>query len=96
VTLRRTGGTDHQAFDRVGIPGFQFIQDPMDYTPRTHHTHVDTLDHVHKKDLMQASVVVATFAYHAAMRPEILPRKPLPQEPPKKEEEKKEEAEPGA
>ena len=96
VTLRRTGGTDHQAFDRVGIPGFQFIQDPMDYTPRTHHTHVDTLDHVHKKDLMQASVVVATFAYHAAMRPEILPRKPLPQEPPKKEEKKKEEAEPGA
>jgi Zn-dependent M28 family amino/carboxypeptidase len=89
VTLRRTGGTDHQSFDRVGLPGFQFIQDPMDYTPRTHHTHVDTIDHVHKKDLMQAAVVVATFTYHAAMRPEPLPRKPLPQEPPKKEEKKK-------
>jgi hypothetical protein len=92
VTLRRTGGTDHQSFDRVGLPGFQFIQDPMDYTPRTHHTHVDTLDHIHKTDLMQAAVVVATFAYHAAMRPEPLPRKPLPQEPPEEKKPKKEEA----
>ena len=82
VTTNRTGGTDHLSFDSVGLPGFQFIQDPMDYFPRTHHTNLDTLDHVVEEDLKQAAVVVATFAYHAAMRDERLPRKALPQKPP--------------
>jgi carboxypeptidase Q len=86
VTLRRTGGTDHVPFDRIGLPGFQFIQDQMDYSTRTHHTHLDDLDHIRADDLKQASVIMASFLYHAAMRPEMLPRKPLPQEPPKKEE----------
>lgn len=84
VTLRTTGGTDHISFDRIGLPGFQFIQDQMDYSSRTHHTHLDDLDHIRADDLKQASVVMASFLYHAAMRPEMLPRKPLPQEPPKK------------
>lgn len=92
VSINNTGGTDHQAFDRVGLPGFQFIQDPMDYRSRTHHTQLDTLDHVVREDLMQAAVVVASFAYHAAMRDEKLPRKPMPQEPPKEDEAKKESA----
>ncbi|RPH57020.1 M28 family peptidase, partial [bacterium] len=83
VTLRRTGGTDHVPFDRIGLPGFQFIQDEMDYSTRTHHTHLDDLDHIRADDLKQASVIMASFLYHAAMRPEMLPRKPLPQEPPK-------------
>jgi carboxypeptidase Q len=73
-----TGGTDHTSFDRVGLAGFQFIQDGLDYQSRTHHTTVDVLDHVVREDLIQASVVVASFLYHAAMRPEPLPRKPLP------------------
>jgi carboxypeptidase Q len=83
VTLRRTGGTDHVPFNRVGLPGFQFIQDEMDYDSRTHHTHLDDLDHIRGDDLKQASVILASFLYHAAMRPELLPRKPLPQKPPK-------------
>ncbi len=78
VTLRTTGGTDHLAFDRVGLPGFQFIQDRLDYFTRTHHTNMDVYDHLVREDLMQASVVVASFLYHAAMREEPLPRKPLP------------------
>jgi hypothetical protein len=83
VTLRTTGGTDHTIFDRVGLPAFQFIQDKMDYEPRTHHTNLDTYDHVKRDDLIQASVILAAFLYDAAMRPEPLPRKPLPQERPK-------------
>jgi carboxypeptidase Q len=77
-----TGGTDHLSFDRVGLPGFQFVQDPMDYDSRTHHTNLDTYDHLRRDDLMQASVVMASFLYNAAMRPEPLPRKPMPQQPP--------------
>jgi len=77
-----TGGTDHQSFDRMGLPGFQFIQDPMDYESRTHHTNLDTYDHLQRDDLMQASVVMASFLYNAAMRPEPLPRKPMPREAP--------------
>ncbi len=91
VTLRRTGGTDHMPFDQVGIPGFQFIQDEIEYGSRTHHTHLDDYDHLRREDLMQASVVMASFLYHTAMRPELLPRKPLPREPAKPKEEKKEE-----
>ena len=67
-------------FDRVGLPAFQFIQDELDYSPRTHHTNLDTYDHLRRDDLMQASVVMAAFLYDAAMRPEPLPRKPLPRE----------------
>jgi carboxypeptidase Q len=85
VTMRTTGGTDHVQFDRIGLPGFQFIQDEMDYETRTHHTDLDTYDHLQEQDLRQASVLMAAFLYDAAMRPEPLPRKPLPQEPPKKQ-----------
>jgi carboxypeptidase Q len=77
VTNRDTGSTDHVAFDEVGLPGFQFIQDQADYQTRTHHTNVDVYDRLQKEDLMQASVVLATFLYQAAMREELLPRKPL-------------------
>jgi carboxypeptidase Q len=78
ASIRNTGGTDHLSFDAVGIPGFQFIQDPMDYSTRTHHSNMDTYDHVQKGDLMQAAAVVASFVYNTAMRDEMLPRKPLP------------------
>lgn len=81
VSPRTTGGTDHLAFDSVGLPGFQFIQDGLDYQTRTHHTNVDVVDHLIKEDLMQASVIMASFVYHAAMRDEKLPRKPLPPSP---------------
>ena len=77
-----TPGTDHYSFDRVGLPGFQFIQDPLDYFPRTHHSNLDTFDHARREDLMQASVVLVSFVYHAAMREETLPRKPMPRKPP--------------
>ena len=91
VTLNGTSGTDHVPFDQVGLPGFQFIQDQMDYGTRTHHTNLDTYDHLRREDMMQASVIMAAFLYDAAMRPEPLPRKPLPQEPPKKKEKEEEE-----
>jgi hypothetical protein len=81
VTLENTSGTDHVPFDRVGLPGFQFIQDGLDYWSRTHHTHLDTYDHLHEADLKQAAVVLASFLYHAAMRDQPLPRKPMPQRP---------------
>ncbi|MGE5277659.1 MAG: M20/M25/M40 family metallo-hydrolase [Acidobacteriota bacterium] len=82
VTMRDTGGTDHQSFDAVGLPGFQFIQDELEYETRTHHTNLDTYERLQRQDLMQAAVVVACFAWEAAMRPEMLPRKPLPTERP--------------
>jgi hypothetical protein len=78
ITIRNTGGTDHQSFDAIGLPGFQFIQDPLDYMSRTHHSALDVVDHASPGDLMQAAAVVASFVYHAATRPEMLPRKPLP------------------
>ncbi len=78
VTLRNTGSTDHVAFDAVGLPGFQFIQDGLDYFARTHHSNQDTYDRLVADDLKQASVVVASFVYNAAMRDQKLPRKPLP------------------
>lgn len=77
VTTRNTGSTDHIAFDRVGLPGFQFVQDPADYFTHVHHTHLDTFDHVVPDDLKQAAAIIASFAYHAAMRDERLPRKPF-------------------
>lgn len=78
VTTGNTGGTDHLAFDRVGIPGFQFIQDEIEYDTRTHHTNMDTYDHLVPADLKQASVIVAAFVYQTAQRDEKLPRKDMP------------------
>ncbi len=75
ITLANTGGTDHQAFDGVGLPGFQFIQDPIDYWTRTHHSNQDLYERVQPDDLKQASVIMATFAYQAAMLDTRLPRK---------------------
>jgi len=85
VTQRDTGGTDHLSFDRVGIPGFQFIQDRLQYMTRTHHSNLDVRDNIVVEDLMQASAIVANFVWHTAMREERIPRKPM-QKPEKKEE----------
>ncbi len=88
LTMRNTGGTDHLSFDAVGIPGFQFIQDPIEYETRTHHSNMDVYDRLQPDDLKQISVIVAGFVYDAAMREQMLPRKPieraLPGEPEKK------------
>lgn len=78
VTLHNTGSTDHLSFDAVGIPGFQFIQDPLDYETRTHHTNEDNYDHLRMDDLRQAATIMAGFVYFTAMRPQMIPRKPLP------------------
>ncbi len=78
ITLRHTGGTDHESFDAVGIPGFQFIQDPLDYGSRTHHSNQDTYERLQSGDLAQAATVEAIFVYNTAMRDQMLPRKPLP------------------
>jgi len=79
VSMRKTGGTDHESFDQVGIPGFQFIQDPRDYETRSVHTNQDVYERLSASDLKQAAVVEAIFVYNAAMREQMLPRKPLPQ-----------------
>jgi carboxypeptidase Q len=73
-----TGSTDHVAFDRAGIPGFQFVQDPIEYSIRSHHSHIDTFERMVLDDLKQAAVVVASLVYHLATRDEMLPRKPQP------------------
>jgi len=86
VTIRNTGGTDHQSFDAVGLPGFQFIQDPLDYSTETHHSNADVYDHLQAGDLMEASAIMASVVYDAATREERLPRKPLPKPEPKKKE----------
>jgi hypothetical protein len=78
ITIQDTSGTDHLSFDAVGIPGFQFIQDPLEYDNRTHHSNIDVYDHISPADLMQASAIMAAFVYNTAMRDEMLPRKPLP------------------
>jgi Zn-dependent M28 family amino/carboxypeptidase len=78
ITIRNTGGTDHLSFDAVGLPGFQFIQDPLDYSTVTHHSSMDTYDHAVSSDLMQAAAVIASVVYDAATRPDMLPRKALP------------------
>lgn len=78
VTINNTGGTDHQAFDGVGIPGFQFIQDAIDYDTRTHHTNMDTYDHLLPNDLKQAATIIAAFVYQTAQRDQKIPRKELP------------------
>jgi hypothetical protein len=83
IGIRNTGGTDHLSFDDVGLPGFQFIQDPADYNSSTHHSNMDTLDHIQAPDLMQAVAVITSVVYSAANRPEMLPRKALPKPQPK-------------
>jgi hypothetical protein len=78
LTVNGTGGTDHQAFDSVGLPGFQFIQDPIEYFARTWHTTQDVYDRIIEDDLKQSSIIMATFAYNSAMSDEKLPRKTNP------------------
>ena len=80
--MENTRGTDHLSFDRAGLPGFQFIQDPRDYSTRTHHSHLDTYEHLEREDLMQAAVVLATVLWQAAEHDGSFPRKPMPQGPP--------------
>ena len=82
LSIRSAGGTDHLAFDAVGLPGFQFIQDPVEYGSRTHHTNMDVYERVQASDMMKNAVIVASFVYHAANRDDLLPRKPLPKPPP--------------
>ena len=72
------GGTDHTSFDYAGLPGFGFLQEPMEYNTRTHHSNMDTYDRVQKGDVMQSAVIMAIFAYHAAMRDQMIPRKEVP------------------
>lgn len=83
LTMRNTGGTDHLSFDAVGIPGFQFIQDPLEYETRTHHSNMDVYDRLQMDDLKQAAVIVADFVYNAAMRDQMFPRKPIEKGTPK-------------
>jgi carboxypeptidase Q len=78
LTIRNTGGTDHLSFDAVGLPGFQFIQDPMDYETRTHHSNQDVYERIQEPDMKQMAVIVASFVYLTANREEMMPRKPLP------------------
>jgi len=88
LTMRNTGGTDHLSFDAVGIPGFQFIQDPLEYETRTHHSNMDVYDRLQPEDLKQAAVIVAGFVYNAAMRDQMLPRKPIEKALPREREKK--------
>ena len=83
LTMRDTGGTDHLSFDAVGIPGFQFIQDPIEYETRTHHSNMDVYDRLQFDDLKHIAVIVADFVYNAAMRDQMFPRKPIEKELPK-------------
>ena len=78
ISMRDTGGTDHLSFDAVGIPGFQFIQDELDYETRTHHSNQDVVERLQPADLKQIATVEAIFVYNAAQRDQMLPRKPLP------------------
>ncbi len=76
LTLRGTGSTDHMSFDAIGLPGFQFIQDAIEYGTRTHHSNQDVYDRIQEDDMKQAAVIMAAFVYNTAMRDEKLPRKP--------------------
>jgi carboxypeptidase Q len=78
LSVRGTGGTDHVSFDEVGLPGFQFIQDPIEYETRTHHTNMDVYERIQEADLKQMAVIVASFVYLTANANQLLPRKPLP------------------
>jgi Zn-dependent M28 family amino/carboxypeptidase len=78
IVPRNDWGTDHQSFDAVGLPAFDMLQDELDYWSHTHHSNVDTVDHVVPEDLMISAAFLATLAYHAATRDEMMPREPLP------------------
>jgi len=78
LAMRNTGSTDHVPFDDVGLPGFQFIQDPLEYGTDSHHSNNDVYDRLQPEDLMKNAVIIASFVYHTANRDELLPRKPLP------------------
>jgi hypothetical protein len=78
ISYRNTGGTDHLSFDAVGLPGFQYIQDPMDYDTRTHHSDMDTVDRLHALDLEQGAILEAIFLYNTSEREAMMPRKPFP------------------
>jgi carboxypeptidase Q len=84
LTVRNTGGTDHLSFDAVGLPGFQFIQDPLDYDTRTHHSNMDVYERIQEPDMKQMAVIVASFVYLTANRDEMVPRKPLAKTRPKR------------
>ena len=86
VSIINTYGTDHLSFNAVGLPGFSFVQDPLDYDLNTHHSNVDDVGHVIPGDLMQAAAVMAAVVYHAATRDERMPRKPMPAALPPKNE----------
>ena len=77
ITISNTGGTDHLSFDRIGLPGFQFIQDPVEYDTRTHHSNEDNYDRIQADDMKQASTVMAAFIYQTAMMDQKIPRKPM-------------------
>lgn len=78
LTLQNTGGTDHLSFDRIGLPGFQFIQDEIEYSTRTHHSNQDNFDRIQADDMKQAATIMAAFIYQSAMMDEKMPRKALP------------------
>jgi carboxypeptidase Q len=78
LSIRNTGGTDHLSFNEVGLPGFQFIQDPIEYETRTHHSNMDVYERIQEPDMKQIAVIVASFVYLTANRDEMVPRKPLP------------------
>jgi hypothetical protein len=78
LTIRNTGGTDHQSYDAIGLPGFQFIQDAVEYDTMTHHTNLDSNERLQPGDMMKNATIAASFAYLAANRDEKLPRKPMP------------------
>jgi hypothetical protein len=77
LTILNTGGTDHLSFDAIGLPGFQFIQDEIEYDTRTHHSNQDVYDRIQADDMKQAAVIMASFVYNAAMMNEKFPRKPM-------------------
>jgi hypothetical protein len=81
VSMRTAGGTDHVYLQTVGVPGFQFIQDPLDYSARLHHTSLDSYDHLRADDLRQAAIIMAAFLLNAANSDEPLPRMPIPTRP---------------
>lgn len=77
LSLSNTGGTDHLSFDAIGLPGFQFIQDPIEYDTRTHHSNMDVFDRIQADDMKQMSIIVAAFVYQTAMMDDKMPRKPM-------------------
>ena len=78
LSISNTGGTDHLSFDAIGLPGFQFIQDEIEYDTRTHHSNQDVFDRIQADDMKQASTIMAAFVYNAAMLDQKIPRKPMP------------------